>query len=83
MTTHPTVRHRGGRDKCATGVKTIITLPKEGTTIGTWNVHSLHACGKVQELTNELKRYRWAILGLIEVRWTGSGETNTNEGHKI
>ena len=37
-------------------------------------VRSLHACGKVQELTCELRRYRWDILGLAEVRWTGFGE---------
>ena len=35
------------------------------TTIGTWNVRSLHACGKAQDLTHDLKRYRWGILGLI------------------
>ena len=57
--------------------------PKEGTIIGTWNVRSLHACGKVQELTHELKSYRWDILGLAEVRWTEFGETTTDEGHKI
>ena len=42
---------------------------------------ALHACGKVQELTHELKRYRWDILGLAEVRWTGSGATD--KGHRI
>ena len=26
---------------------------------------------KVQELTHGLKHYRWHILGLSEVRWTG------------
>ena len=56
-TAHPTVRLQGGGDKCATGVKTTIRLPKEGTTKGTWNAYSLHACGKVQELAHELKRY--------------------------
>ena len=57
--------------------------PKEGTTIGTWNVRCLRACGKVQELTHELKRCRRDVLGLAEVRWTGFGETSTDEGHKI
>ena len=47
------------------------------------NARSLHARGKVQELTHDLKRYRWDILGLAEVRWTGFGETTTIEGHKI
>ena len=47
------------------------------------NVRSLYVCGKVQELTHELKRYRWNILGLAEVRWTGFVETTTDEGQKI
>ena len=58
-------------------------LQKEGTTVGTWNVRSLHACGKVQELTHILKRYRSDILGFAEVRWTEFGETITDEGQKI
>ncbi|KAI0233993.1 Cyclic nucleotide-binding domain-containing protein 2 [Lamellibrachia satsuma] len=28
-------------------------------------------------------RYRWDILGLTEVRWTGFGDTSTEEGHKL
>ena len=75
-------------DKCATGVETTIRPPKEGTTIGTWNFRSHHACGKVQleltlELTEELKRCRWDILCLSLVNSTGFGETTTDEGHKI
>ena len=37
---------------------------------------------KSTELTHELKRYQWDILGLTEVRWTEFGETVTDEGHK-
>ena len=47
------------------------------------NVRSLYVCGKVQELTHELKRYQWDILGFAEVRWTEFGETIKGEGHKI
>ena len=61
----------------------ILALSKEGTTMGTWNVRTLHQCGKVNELTHELKRYQWDIIGLAEVRWTGFGEVTTDEGHKI
>ena len=50
--------------------------------MGIWKVTSLHACGKVQELSHELKHCRWNILGLAEVRWTGFGETTTDAGHK-
>jgi exonuclease III len=82
-TAHSTASFQGGCDKWATGAKTSIKLPTEGTTIGTWNVRTLHACGKIHELTHELKRYRWDIIGLAEVRWLGFGETATDEGHKI
>ena len=82
-TAYPTVRLQGGGDKGATWVKTAIRLPKGGTVIRTWNVRSLHACRKVLEVTHELQCYRWDILGLVRVRWTGLGETTMDEGHKI
>lgn len=44
----------------------------------------LLACGKLKELEHELKRYRWDIMELAEVGWTGVGETITEEkGNKI
>ena len=46
-------------------------------------MRTLHAVGKIYELTHELERYRWDIIGLCEVRWTGFGETTTDEGHKM
>ena len=36
--------------------------------IATWNVTTLAQDGKLQELTNELKRYNWLIVGLCEIR---------------
>ena len=50
-TSHPTVRVRGGGDKYATGAKTTIRPPKEGTTIGTWNFRSLHTCWSTRPMT--------------------------------
>ena len=86
-TAHSTGGYQGGDDKYATGTTPLppnpIKLPKEGTTLGTWNVRTLYQCGKVKELTHELERYKWDIIGLAEVRWTGFGETSTDEGHKI
>ena len=81
----PTVLPQGGGDKFTTGTRLTPThnLPKNDTIIGTWNVRTLYACGKVKELTHELDRYRWDVLGLAEVRWTSCGETTTEEGHKI
>ena len=51
--------------------------------IGTWNTRTLRAAGKLQELTHEMDRYRWNILGLCEMRWKNFGETTTEEGHKV
>jgi len=79
----PTANLQGGSDKCATGAEPTLKLPNKGVTIGTWNVRTLYQTGRVQELTHELKIYKWDILGLAEVRWTGFGETTTQDGHKI
>ena len=51
--------------------------------MGTWNVRTLREAGKLDELTLEMNRYRWNILGLCEVRWKNIGETSTKEGHKL
>ena len=59
--------HQDGGEKYATdGPK---TLRVRNITIGTWNVRLLRAAGKVEEVTRKMKRYRWNILGLCEVRW--------------
>ena len=40
--------------------------------------HRIYACGKVKELTHELTRYLWDIVGLAEIRYT-----TTEEGHNL
>ena len=83
-TTAPsTDKLQGGGDKLATAAKNTFKLPIKETTIGTWNVRTLHRCGKVEELEHELRRYQWQVIGLSEMRWTGIGETMTEDGHKI
>ena len=52
-------------------------------TIGTWNTRTLRDAEKLQELTHEMDRYRWNILGLCEMRWKNFGETTIEEGHKV
>ena len=46
---HATHCKTPGDDKCVIGSETT-RVPKEGTAMGTWNVRSLHACRKIQEL---------------------------------
>ena len=52
-----------------------LKLAKNILTVGTWNVQTLWAAGKLELLRNEMKRFRYDIIGISEVRWTGKGET--------
>ena len=36
-----------------------------------------------EELTHEVKRYRWNILDLCEARWKNFGEMSIPESHKL
>ena len=46
---------------------------RDNINIGTWNTRTLRASGKLQEVTHEMDRYRWNILGLGEMRWKNFG----------
>ena len=46
-------------------------------------MRTLRTPGKLEELTHEMRRYRWSVLGLCEVRWRNLGETTTQDGHKL
>ena len=72
---------QGRVDKLVTG-KTLHTnyatkntqkliLAKNSLTVGTWNVQTLWAAGKLELLRNEMKRFKYDIIGISEVRWTG------------
>ena len=74
--TAPSAVHQDGGVKCATGASSKIQ-GRDNITIGTWNTRTLKAAGKLQELTHEMDRYRWNILGLCEMRWKNFGETTT------
>ena len=82
-TAHPIDSLQDGHDKWITGMTKTIKLQTQSTSIRTWNAHKLYVCSRIQELTHELTCYRWDIIGLSEVRWTGSSETSTEDGHKI
>lgn len=75
--------NQDGSDKSATGEKNFMKLTHKNLVTGTWNVRTLFASGKVDELEHELAGYQWDIVGLAETRWTGMGETRTNGGNKI
>ncbi|CAM4926020.1 unnamed protein product, partial [Rotaria socialis] len=60
-----------------TGVTTIKTndgaqrlkITKDIFTVGTWNVQTLWTTGKLELLRNEMKRFRFDVVGISEVRW--------------
>ena len=81
--TAPPAAHQGGGGKYATGGTNKQIRARNNINIGTWNVRTLREHGKVEELTHEMNRYCWNILGLCEVRWKNMGETSTHEGHKL
>ena len=56
-------RHQDGGENYVTDEPKSLRA-RSNITIGTWNVRSLRAAGKAEELTLEMNRYRWNILGL-------------------
>ncbi|XP_053376798.1 craniofacial development protein 2-like [Mercenaria mercenaria] len=78
----PSATYQGGGIKCATVTANKINA-RDDIVIGTWNVRTLKQPGRVEELAHEMKRYRWNILRLSEVRWRNFGETTSDEGHKF
>ena len=80
--TTTSVVHQNGGVKYATGASSKI-CGRDNITIGTWNTGTLRAAGKLQELTEEMDRYRWNILEFCEMRWKNFGETTTEDGHKV
>ena len=46
-------------------------------------MRNLKPAGKLQELTHEMYRYHWNILGLCEMRWRNFGELSSDDRHKF
>ena len=80
--TAPSAVHQDGGVKYTTCASSKIR-GRDNITIGTRNTRTLRAAGKLQELTHEMSRYRWNILGLCEMRWNSFGKTTTEEVHKV
>ena len=82
-----TLRHQDRNGKYATDAtkdnKDKISARRNNKVIGTWNVRTLYTPGELEELTHTLKRYKWNVLGLCEMRWKEMGKTTTHKGHKI
>ncbi|CAH1266795.1 Hypp3576 [Branchiostoma lanceolatum] len=59
-----------------------ILSAKSETKIGTWNVRTLYQTGKMAQLLREFEENQLNILGISEMRWTGSGKLY-NEGKTV
>ena len=51
---------------------------KEQCCIGTWNVRSMNQ-GKLEVVKQEMARVDVDILGISELKWTGTGEFNSDD----
>ena len=60
-----------------TGDRSKVQCCKEQYCIGTWNVRSMNQ-GKLDVVKQEMARVNVNILGIIELKWTGMGEFNSD-----
>ena len=67
---HPVVDGTGDRSK--------VRCCKEQCCIGTWNVRSMKQ-GKLEVVKQEMTRVNIDILGISELKWTGTGEFNSDD----
>ena len=61
-----------------TGDGSKVQCYKEQYRIGTWNVRSMNQ-GKLEVLKQEMTRLNVDILGIIELKWIGMGEFNSDD----
>ena len=53
-------------------------MHKEQYYIGTWNVRSMNQ-GKLEVVKQEMARVNIDILGISKLKWTGTGEFNSDD----
>ena len=61
-----------------TGDRSKVRCYKEQYCIGIWNVRSMNQ-GKLEVVKQEMARVNVDILGIIELKWTGLGELNSDD----
>ena len=62
-----------------------ILCPKHVRRFGTWNVRTLNGSGKIEQLANEMKRYRVDILGITETHLPHDEDwiVESNSGYSV
>ena len=67
--------HQGGHDTFTTGRTTTSKFRgRDNIAIASRNVRTLRLIGKLKELTHEIERYNWHLLGICEQRWKNCRE---------
>ena len=61
-----------------TGDRSKVRWCKKQYCIGTWNVRSMNQ-GNFEVVKQEMARMNVDILGISELKWTGTGEFNSND----
>ena len=61
-----------------TGDRSKVQCHKEQYCIGTWNVKSMNQ-GKLEVVKQEMARVNINILGINELKWTGTGEFSSGD----
>ena len=61
-----------------TGDESKVWCYKEQYCIGTWNVRSMNQ-GNLEVVKQEMVRVNINILGISELKWTGTGEFNSDD----
>ena len=72
----PKQKHHPFVDVTADGSK--VRCYKEQYCIGTWNVRSVNQ-GKLEVVKQEMARVNIDILGISKLKWTGTGEFNSDD----
>src|SRR6478609_8502584 len=50
--------------------------------VGTWNVRTMNATGKLENVKEEMRRNRLSIMGVSEVRWKDGGDF-VSDGYRV
>jgi hypothetical protein len=50
---------------------------------GPWNVRTMYEADKLPQVTSEMNRFNFHVLGESERRWTGSGKIRTTTGETV
>ena len=59
----------------------VLTMHRKGCNLvlGTWNVRTLYAIGKLENTLMEMKNHKIDIMGIAEMRWTESGSIKKDD----